>query len=318
MEATQKLGTQIGQKSIRTALALLGLLIIRGVVSILPMVRNAGPIWHRSWLDLFASTGLNNLLISGANPSNASFASDQLAMRLAQEWSSLLQNNTQIGQALQQARAATPSIQAFVLATLQGQYGSHASTIMHQSLSLSHWAIFPSTLVHAVVDTLMLLVLALFGLQLRKTYQEHSHYPAIGQIMNLVILATVAIFAYEAYQGLFYPLLGHAWIGIYGWIFLAAGLLPLGWAAILVSQNLDSFSTAIFRANRTTASALPDVVQPPHCPQCGQLNDGNSKFCPHCGGKQLPAPETKKWCSGCGAEIMPTAKFCGRCGHSIV
>ena len=321
METSTNMRTLIGQKSIRSALAIIGLLIVRGIASILPMVRDAGPIWHRSWFDLFTPSagstfGLASILNPGSATNNAVFASNQFVARLTQDWASLLQNNSQIGKALTQARSSTPNIQAFILATLQGQYGSYAARIMHQWLTFSHWAIFPSTLIHVIVDTLIFAVLAGFGLQLRKIYRERSHYPAIGQILNLAVLAIVAVFAYEAYQGILYPLLGHSWVGIYGWFFLIAGLFPLGWGAVLVSQNLDSFSTAIFHANKLRASAMPGTVASARCSQCGQPLEAGAKFCPECGAEQKAAPAVIKWCAGCGAELKLETKFCGRCGHA--
>ena len=323
METADNLGTQIGQKGIRAALAIMGLFIVRGVVSILPMVRNAEPVWHRSWFDLFTSSGgravgFDSLLINpGSALNTSSFTSNQLAARLAQQWASLLQNNSQIMQAMSQARSSTPTIQAFILATLQNQYGSYASRVMHRWLSLSHWAIFPSTLVHAIVDTLILAVLTGFGLQLRKIFLERSHYPAIGQIMNLALIATVVVFAYQAYQGIFYPLLGPSWVGFYGWFFLAAGLFPLSWAIVLVSQNLDSFSTAIFHVNKSALSSGPGITAGGRCTNWGQNLESGMKFCSSCGSEQKKPTAVNKWCPSCGAELKAGAKFCGRCGRGM-
>lgn len=47
------------------------------------------------------------------------------------------------------------------------------------------------------------------------------------------------------------------------------------------------------------------------CPNCGNENDENQKFCGECGAKL--AQSTK--CPNCGNEIPANAKFCGECGY---
>lgn len=48
------------------------------------------------------------------------------------------------------------------------------------------------------------------------------------------------------------------------------------------------------------------------CPQCGNLNAPNAKFCTECGAKQ-----GKALCPNCQAELAPGAKFCTECGTKV-
>lgn len=48
------------------------------------------------------------------------------------------------------------------------------------------------------------------------------------------------------------------------------------------------------------------------CPQCGQSNATDAKFCNRCGSA---APISKRWfCPQCGAPNEATGKFCNKCG----
>lgn len=50
-----------------------------------------------------------------------------------------------------------------------------------------------------------------------------------------------------------------------------------------------------------------------HCPNCGQENQEEAKFCLKCG-KEVGGPSQ---CPSCGKEIPPEALFCSGCGRSI-
>jgi len=49
------------------------------------------------------------------------------------------------------------------------------------------------------------------------------------------------------------------------------------------------------------------------CPQCGEPQATNAKFCPSCGAKIKKDDK----CPGCGAKLQPNAKFCAECGTKI-
>ena len=48
------------------------------------------------------------------------------------------------------------------------------------------------------------------------------------------------------------------------------------------------------------------------CPECGNKNAPNAKFCTECGAKQ-----GKALCAHCQAELAPGAKFCTECGTKV-
>lgn len=51
------------------------------------------------------------------------------------------------------------------------------------------------------------------------------------------------------------------------------------------------------------------------CGNCGTEMNSEARFCPECGFKNEPAPETaKKFCAECGSVIDEKAAFCGVCG----
>ena len=49
------------------------------------------------------------------------------------------------------------------------------------------------------------------------------------------------------------------------------------------------------------------------CPECGEPQATNAKFCPGCGAKL----KTQEHCTECGAKLQPNAKFCADCGHKV-
>lgn len=50
------------------------------------------------------------------------------------------------------------------------------------------------------------------------------------------------------------------------------------------------------------------------CHKCNQLNDGDSKFCKHCGTSLFKS----KACPACNELNDPDAKFCDNCGRALV
>lgn len=74
-------------------------------------------------------------------------------------------------------------------------------------------------------------------------------------------------------------------------------------------------------AVRAVASALKEewsessAAAKKSCPQCGERNDADAKFCVHCG-SEMTASATPT-CAHCGAKNPASANFCERCGHSL-
>ncbi|MFQ9986085.1 MAG: zinc ribbon domain-containing protein [Lachnospiraceae bacterium] len=49
------------------------------------------------------------------------------------------------------------------------------------------------------------------------------------------------------------------------------------------------------------------------CPNCGELNKEDAKFCCECGTSLI----TKKYCPQCGGEVETDSKFCSTCGQKL-
>ncbi|MFR6489555.1 MAG: zinc-ribbon domain-containing protein, partial [Clostridium sp.] len=49
------------------------------------------------------------------------------------------------------------------------------------------------------------------------------------------------------------------------------------------------------------------------CPNCGELNKEEAKFCCECGASLI----TKKYCPQCGEEVEADSKFCSTCGQKL-
>ena len=84
-----------------------------------------------------------------------------------------------------------------------------------------------------------------------------------------------------------------------------------------------------FAMGNAMASAMTDAMKPSKegsgggqqgqapaagipCPECGNKNAPNAKFCTECGAKQ-----GKALCANCQAELAPGAKFCTECGTKV-
>lgn len=73
-----------------------------------------------------------------------------------------------------------------------------------------------------------------------------------------------------------------------------------------------------FAQQMNTAAAQPqepvvkEVIRI-KCPNCGELNKEDAKFCCECGTSLI----TKKYCPQCGEEVEPDSKFCSTCGQKL-
>ncbi len=295
----------LGKKAVRAAIAIVGLLIISAIVSALPMVRDAAPLYHRSWLDLAPSAA------GSSGPFAGTLTADPQAVANAlKEWTALMQSDPQ----LLGGAASTSAYRADVIAVLEGQHGSVAAGALRAMMTAAAWAIFPVNIVHAAIATLAFLVL--FGLagDIRVTVEESPRFPELGQAAELGILVAIVALAYDAYHSIAFPLLGPSLRSVYGWVFLAGGLVLLCWAVALVSRNLDAVTAAVFQPRRPRPAA-------PRCPGCGAPTQPGASFCPRCGvAAAAPvnaARAVQARCAQCGGELKPGARFCGACGRAF-
>lgn len=83
---------------------------------------------------------------------------------------------------------------------------------------------------------------------------------------------------------------------------------------------VNQFGQMFGNTNQNTAANGAPSVMPNQnadnsviCPECGNKNNSNMKFCGNCGAGLI----TKMVCPHCGAELPAGMKFCGNCGKSL-
>lgn len=280
---------QIGEKAIRAAIPIIGLLLLQAICSFLPMLKYTSPVYHRSWeslaLPAVPGGGLNFPIF----------------------WQQFQNGNPQ------------PFTEAQVrffrlISNPEGKDGHEIADALIKSVVSLHWAIFPISIVNAVIATLIFLVLVRFGSGLRRIVREgYARFPDLSELCFLGILAIMVTLAYSAYQDMIYPLLG-PWEYLYGWAFLLLGLVPLAGIVMLVARKMDAISELVFHSAQIATRSLS-------CDGCGEQIERGAKFCPSCGAgapsSVKPMVASKKSCPACGAKNIVTAKFCKGCGREF-
>ena len=75
---------------------------------------------------------------------------------------------------------------------------------------------------------------------------------------------------------------------------------------------INEFAEDIKPAVQSVASAVRETAaQDAICPNCGEKNDADAKFCKNCGAA------LRKVCPDCGEQNDADAKFCKSCGKSL-
>ncbi|MGC1686208.1 MAG: zinc ribbon domain-containing protein, partial [Candidatus Acidiferrales bacterium] len=290
------LGHQVGEKVVRTAIAIVGLLVLRVVLSALPVLNHAGPLYPDVWADPWRAAAT-------ASPDA------QKLQVMEQQWRDAFGDRYD---------DLIKQFQDYVIQTgmRPNQRTDPAAALkLYQNWLISaHLAIFPITIARAVVDTLILVLLVFFGLELRNLYRSsYPRFPDLGQILNLCVLTIVAAIAYVSYQGIAYPLIGADGQQAYDWIFLLIGLAPLIGLVVMAARNMDSLTSLIMRSGTGSATAVVGSIA---CGSCGHPMQLGTKFCPNCGAGSAAsaASPSARNCSSCGAENQAAAKFCKECG----
>lgn len=281
MSAT--LGRQIGEKLLRVSIAVIGLLVLRLILSALPMLKS--PMIY-----VPSSTPVGMPSPVAAGPGNPDPLTEQIERQM---------QDLQRGLAAQVAAGTLPEATSDYLMSL-------------------HLVIFPLTIAYAVVDTLIFVMLVLFGRNLASIVRSgYSKFPDLGQIFNFGILTAVVAAAYYSYEGILYPLLWPSHQDLYGWTFLVLGLAPLAGVVILVSRNMDRITGAVMHSGAKALDGSPTM----QCGSCGQTLQVGTKFCPACGGAAVTVPGPvaagTRFCPSCGVQNPQGTKFCGECGTSI-
>jgi hypothetical protein len=294
------LGQQVGEIVVRTTIAIVGLLVLRVILSVLPVLNHAAPIYPQVWADTWN-------LVAAPSQTNVPHPVDIEAVLR----NTFGDNGYQL---------YLQSLQAYLIQQgIRGNQGDRAAILSGYQhwLTAAHIAIFPITIAQAATDTLILLLLVFFGLELRSLYRSsYPRFPDLGQILNLCVLTIVAAIAYVSYQGLFYPLIGPDGQQAYDWVFLLVGLAPLVGIVFLASRNMDRVTASVMRSGTDSAPAAVGTIA---CSSCGRPMLPGTKFCPNCGaGSVATATATMaRSCSSCGAENQAAAKFCKECGRPV-
>jgi hypothetical protein len=268
------LGRQVGEKIVKLVIALIGLFILRAILSALPMLRS--PVLWMPSVSSAASTP--------QNPFGSDFA----------------------------------QIQGPIAEAMRAALGGKLPDQMTELLIQSRLAIFPVTIATALVDTVMFVVLVVFGRDVALIVRtNYSRLPDLGQMINLAVLTVVVAMAYYSYQGVCYPFLWPASQDVYGWVFLPLGLAPLVGIAVIVARNLDALTATVMRVGGTAVTGPRAIT----LGSCGHAMVIGAKFCPTCGSaantRAVDTAPAKKVCPSCGAENLVTARFCKDCGHAV-
>ena len=309
IEPKASLGRQVGEKAIRLTIAVIGLLLLRVILSALPMTRH--PIVYLSP----AATQLGAGVPMGFDLNGILREQKNLEALPPAE---MLQ--------LQQAFGAIALAQGQDFEKTYNQVaGMNASLgkAMADVLTGTHFIILPITIANAVIDTLIFTVLLVFGREVNLiTRSSVTRLPETGTILNLLMAAIVVLLAYNSYKGILYPFLLPDYVDLYGWVFLVLGLVPLVGIAVLVAQNMDAVTAAVMRVGTGRETGAAPITTGTlagtgsvTCTKCGHAVSANAKFCPNCA--TPVSSNNKRFCGSCGSENAFTTKFCGECGLAM-
>jgi len=290
---------QVAEKTIRVGICIVGLLVLRTILSLLPVFNHAGPIYPQTWSDAWHAA-----VTTSQEPQRLSILDQKLRTELGDQYDAYMDL----------FKAYVTQLQ---LRPTQLNDPAAALKAYQDWLISSHLAIFPITIARAVIDTLIFGLLVFFGLELKNLYRTgYPRFPDLGQIVNLLILTVVVAISYVSYQGLAYPLIGADGQQAYDWIFVLIGLLPLIGLVVMAARNMDRLTALIMRSATATA---PVVTGTTACASCGSSMQVGTKFCPNCGAASRAAipMSAGRYCALCGAQNPPAAKFCKECGGGL-
>lgn len=297
---SKSLSQQVTESAVRVAIAIIGLLILRGILSLLPMLRTE-PVYTASWqnVPLYMNPGQT------VNKFWQDLANNQLPSNDQFQWLAAEAQEIEREQNAVNREGIDPA--------------TYALRLQNAILLGTRLAIFPITIAKAAVDTLIFMMIILFCRSLTLLFRSnYRKMPDLGLMMSLGLVTVIVAIAYHSYQGVAYPFLFPDNYSIYGWVFLVLVLAPLIFLAVVVSRNMDAITGAVMQSG--SALAAPPPVITAQCSNCGQPVAAGTKFCPNCGTASSPARPivaARGVCPSCGAENPGSAKFCKECGRSV-
>lgn len=294
-DTNKSLSHQVTESAVRVAIAIIGLLILRGILSLLPMLRTE-PVYTASWQNVSLSFGPGG---AGEKVWQELVSNDQYQW-LADEIREIQREENALNR-----NGVDPA--------------TYALTVRNAILLGTKLAIFPITIAKAVVDTLIFAMILLFCRNLTILFRSnYRKVPDLGLMMSLGLVTIIVAIAYHSYQGIAYPFLFPDNYAIYGWLFLVLVLAPLIYLSVVVARNMDAITGVVMQSG--TVLTAPPPVTTAQCSNCGQQVNAGTKFCPNCGTASSPARSNavaSGVCPSCGADNPGTAKFCKECGHSV-
>ncbi len=90
------------------------------------------------------------------------------------------------------------------------------------------------------------------------------------------------------------------------------------WAVVnVLHEDLHKYVIPIDGSKGSTGAAgglnaAQNKMTKTFCKNCGAPLRSGSRFCEHCGAKNVP-----EFCSNCGAKLEPGSVFCGNCGAKV-
>jgi len=167
-------------------------------------------------------------------------------------------------------------------------------------------------IIHAVIDTIILIVLLNFGREFKKGAQlALPNFREAGVAANLVVILIVICLAYTVYDDIVDAFTRGNYNWIYPVVLLCIALVPLYLLGVTLYKNIDKFT------GRIVGKFGADAKEGDACPHCKAPISPDTKFCANCGQEVAKAEAEPSACSNCGATIEGDAKFCRECGTPL-
>lgn len=287
-QAQSTLGSQLGKRTVRLVLTVVGLLILRALLNALPMLNKASAIGDSFMSPLVIANAIVDTMILLA----------------------LLRFGLTLGRSIRQNYKRFPdlgnivalSFAVIILILAYKQYETPTACLVISPSDLTK--IGQTGAAQVDLNQVLGALGKVFG-DIATAQANAVVKTATGD--SLIALQRVAVAVLRQPPDL------------YGWIFLALIAIPVVGIVVVVSRNLDTI-TALVMQSGSALAASTSVSNSAQCSNCGQPMSAGVKFCPNCGtaaGAPTATVSARSVCPSCGAENLGSAKFCKECGHSM-
>jgi ribosomal protein L40E len=280
-QAQSMLGPEFGKRAVRFALTVVGLLILRTVLAVLPMLSKASAIGDSLVSPLvIANTVVDTMIILA-----------------------LLRFGLSMGRSIRESYVRFPDL---------GNIVSLAFVVIVLILAYKQYETLTACLVISPSDFTKM------G-QTGTLENLDQFQKGLGNVFGAIANAQVKMATGDtlvAFQRVAVALLRQP-PDLYGWTFLVLIAVPVVGIVVLVWRNMDTITSLVMQSGSALAGA-PSVGAAIQCGSCGQPIAVGVKFCPNCGAASVvPTVSAKSVCPSCGAQNPGSARFCKECGHSV-